>query len=275
LFWTGEHWQIDAFFAKPVVVQRRQRDRYNEDFDFYGLYATYSGIPRHGIDAYFFAVDNRGAAVNPNFRAGDVSRFTLGSRFWGKTGAFDYETEIAGQWGRWAGDTIQAWSVTGEGGYTWDCLAQPRLGVGFDWASGDHDPTDGKVGTFDQLFPLGHKYFGFLDLVGRQNITAVNADLSAWLMPKKVKGRIGYHTFWLASRKDALYNSGAAATRRDVTGNSGREVGHEIDLTVAWNIDHHSQVLIGYSHLWDSDVIINTGPSEDVDLVYIQYQFKF
>lgn len=275
LFWTAEDWRIDAFYAKPVPVQRRGFDDHNEDFDLYGLYVTYSGIPRHGIDAYFFAVDNAGAPVNPNFKAGDESRYTLGSRFWGETGALDYEAEVAGQWGRWAGDTIQAWSVTGYGGYTWDCPAEPRLGVGFDWASGDHDPTDGKVGTFDQLFPLGHKYFGFLDLVGRQNVTAVSADLSAWLLPKKVKGRIGYQTFWLASRKDALYNAGGAATRRDVTGNSGREVGHEIDLTVLWSIDVHSKVLLGYSHLWDSDVIINTGSSEDPDLFYIQYRFKF
>ena len=275
MYWTGEDWRIDAFYAKPVAVQRRQRDRYNEDFDFYGLYATYSGIPDHGVDAYFFAVDNRGSAVNPNFKAGDVSRYTLGSRFWGTTGALDYEAEVAGQWGRWAGDTIQAWSVSAQGGYTWDCPAKPRLGIGFDWASGDHDPTDGKVGTFDQLFPLGHKYFGYLDLVGRQNVTAIGADLSAWLMPEKVKGRIGYQTFWLASRKDALYNAGGGATRRDATGNSGREIGHEIDLTVSWIIDHHSKMLFGYSHLWDSDVIINTGPSEDPDLFYVQYQFKF
>jgi len=275
LFWTAEDWKIDVFYAKPVIVQRRQRDRYNEDFDFYGLYVTYSGIPRHGIDAYFLAVDDTGAPLNPNFKAGDVSRYTIGSRFWGKTAGFDYETEVAGQWGRWAGDTIQAWSVSANGGHTWDFACQPRLGAGFDWASGDNDPTDGKVGTFDQLFPLGHKYFGFLDLVGRQNVTAVSADLSAWVVPKKVKGQIAYQTFWLAARKDALYNAGAAPTRRDITGRSGREMGHELDLTVTWNIDHHSNLLLGYSHLWDSDFIINTGPSEDVDFFYVQFQFKF
>lgn len=275
IFYQGELWDVDAFWARPVVVQRRQGDRDNEDYDFYGLYATYKGIERHGVDLYFFAIDNEGAPVNPNFKAGDVERYTLGGRFWGYTGGFDYEAEVAGQWGRWAGDTIQAWSVTAAGGYTWDVTCQPRFGLGFDYASGDNDPTDGSVGTFDQMFPLGHKYFGFLDLVGRQNITAINAELSAWVVPKKLKGRLGYHTFWLASRKDALYNAGGAPTRRDPTGNSGREVGHELDVTLGWNIDRHQKMLFGYSHFWHSDVIINTGPSENADLFYVQYQFKF
>lgn len=276
LFARGDTWNVDLWYVKPVVIQRKQRDRFNEHVDFWGAYVTYKGIPRHGLDMYFFAIDDTGNATNPNGKAGDRSIYTLGARFWGKTAGFDYDTELAGQWGRWAGDTVQAWSWSADGGYTFaDVAWKPRLGAGFDWASGDEDPTDGKVGTFNQLFPLGHAYFGFLDLIGRQNITAVNVNLSAWPIPKKVKARIAYHTFWLDANKDALYNAGGRATRRDVTGNSGTEVGHEIDLTVLWKIDRHSKLLLGYSHFWDSDLIIQTGSSEDPDLFYVQYQYKF
>ena len=163
-------------------------------------------------------------------------------------------------------------------GYTFaDIACKPRIGAGFDWASGDEDPFDGKVGTFNQHFPLGHKYFGYLDLVGRQNINAFNMNVSADLA-ENVKARMAYHYFWLNAEKDALYNAGGAATRRDITGNSGREIGHELDLTVKWNIDHHSHLLVGYSHLWDSDFLITTGgieTSDDPDLFYVQYGFKF
>ncbi len=275
VFWKNESWSVDAFYAKPVPVQRRQRDRFNEDFDFYGLYTTYKEIPRHTLDFYLFAIDNTGNPTNPNGKAGDVTRFTLGSRFAGKTGRFDYEAELAGQWGRWAGDTIQAWSWSVVGGYTFDVPSKARIGVGFDWASGDDNPTDGKVGTFDQMFPLGHAFFGYLDLVGRQNITAANVNLSAWMVPKKVKGAVAYHVFWLSDPEDSLYNAGGGAGRRDPGGKSGREVGSELDLTLAWKLDVHAKLLFGYSHFWDSDFIINTGPSEDADLFYVQYQFKF
>lgn len=276
LFAKGKRLDADLWYAKPVVVQRKQRDRYNEDYDFYGAYVTFKGIPRHGVDAYFFASDKIGNGRNPNGKAGDESRFTLGSRFWGETAGFDYEAELAGQWGRWAGDTIQAWSWTIDGGYTFaDMLWKPRLGAGFDWASGDEHPFDGKVGTFDQLFPLGHAFFGYLDLIGRQNVTAVNVNLSAWPVEKKVKAAMIYHTFWLNDNKDALYNAAGLPGRRDAAGNSGTEIGHELDVTLLWKLDVHSSLLLGYSHFWDSDFIIQTGVSEDADLFYVQYGFKF
>jgi hypothetical protein len=276
LFAQGDTWDVDMWYVKPVLVQREQNDTYDEDFDFYGIYATYKGIPDHGLDTYFLAIDDSGNRMNPNGRRGDVSRYTLGTRFWGRSGPYDYESEVAGQWGHWAGDTIQAWSVTINGGYTSpDCPYKSRIGAGFDWASGDDNPRDGVVGTFDQMFPLGHQYFGFLDLVGRQNITAFNVNLSAWPVENKVQTVAAFHTFWMSDRADALYDSGGAAVRRDVTGNSGRELGHELDLTMLWKLDVHSAMLLGYSHFWDSDFIQHTGRSENADLVYVQYSYKF
>jgi hypothetical protein len=275
LFAKTNAWDVDFFYVKPVLVQRRQRDRYDEDFDFYGIYTTYKGIPRHGVDLYSFAVDDTGNRVNPNGRAGDKSTYTLGSRFWGKTGGFDYEAEVTGQWGHWAGDHVRAWSVSVDGGYTFDVAMTPRLGAGFDWASGDRNPRDSTVQTFDQLFPLGHAYFGYLDLVGRQNVTGPNVSLSAWPVKDKVKAAIAWRHFWLADERDAIYNAAGAATRRDPTGRSGREVGSELDVTVLWKVDTHSTLLLGWSHLWDADFIQETGTSEDADLFYVQYAFKF
>ena len=38
--------------------------------------------------------------------------------------------------------------------------------LGFDYASGDENPGDGDGETFDQLFPTGHTYFGFIEQSG-------------------------------------------------------------------------------------------------------------
>ncbi len=277
LMYASPDWDVDVFYAKPVVIKRKQGDDWNEDFDFWGVYSTFKGWENHGLEFYFFGLDRTEDTLNPNGNFGDQSIFTLGSRFFGKTAGFDYEAELAGQWGRWAGDTVQGWSWTLDGGYTWDELAcQPRIGAGFDWASGDEEPLDGKVGTFNQLFPLGHKYFGFLDLIGRQNITALNVNMSAWAVPKTVQTRIAFHTFWLNASRDALYNAGGAPVLRDPLGDSGEQVGHELDLTVAWKIDAHSSMLLGYSHFWDSNFIHRLVPGDDdPDFFYVQYQLKF
>ena len=133
VFCTDKLWSLDVWYAKPVVVKREELDDWNEQFDFWGAYFTYGLIPRHGVDVYFLAIDNTGSRRNPNGKAGDESRFTFGSRFWGKTGPWDYEAEIAGQWSRWAGDTNQAWSWTLDGGYTFRTVPwKPRIGAGFD-----------------------------------------------------------------------------------------------------------------------------------------------
>ncbi len=133
LFARGKKWDVDLWYAKPVLVQRKQRDRWDEDVDFYGVYTSYKGIARHGLDFYFFAIDAKGERTNPNGRAGDRDIYTLGSRFWGKTGGFDYEAELAGQWGHWAGDRVQAWSLAIDGGYTFAAAKWTlRLGIGFD-----------------------------------------------------------------------------------------------------------------------------------------------
>lgn len=275
IFYKSEKWDADFFYVKPVPTRGVHFDDYDEQFDFYGIHTTFKGIPRHGIDAYVFAVDNTNDLRNPNGRLGDKSTYTLGSRFWGKTGGFDYESEVAGQWGHWAGDTVQAWMVALDGGYTLNHKSKPRFGAGFDWATGDGNPADRNIQTFDQLFPLGHKYFGFIDLVGRQNVIGPNVNFSVWPVAEKVQLATALHHFWLARERDALYNAGGVAGRRDPTGRSGDNLGSELDLTLAWKIDVHSSVLLGYSHFWQANFIQETGPSEDADLFYIQYAFRF
>ena len=47
-----------------------------------------------------------------------------------------------------------------------DVPLNPTFWVYFDYASGNHNPGQGGFGTFNQLFPNGHAYFGGTDLVG-------------------------------------------------------------------------------------------------------------
>ncbi|MGB0715805.1 MAG: alginate export family protein, partial [Phycisphaerae bacterium] len=132
LILEGEDWQFDFFYAKPIPVRPVEFDRYDEEFDLYGAYFSYKGIPRHTLDLFLFAVDDTRNRTNPNGNSGDVTRITVGSRLFGRTAGFDYTGVISGQWGNWAGDTIQAWAATLDGGYTFEEHAwKPRIGAGF------------------------------------------------------------------------------------------------------------------------------------------------
>lgn len=276
LFYEGEKWNLDAFYAKPVMVQKYQHDRWNEQVDFYGVYATYKGIPNHGIDLYFFGLDQTEDAVNPNGRIGDQDIYTIGTRFWGATPPWDYNAELAGQWGHFAGDRVQAWSFNVDLGYTWEVAWRPRLGVGFDYTSGDDDPNDGTVGTINQLFPFNSVCLGYIDLIGRQNMTMAYVNVDAWPIKDKLKSSVTLHSFWLSEKEDFLYDAGAGGVLRDPTGNSGREVGQELDLALEWVVSKNTSVWLAYSYMWaDNFVHEAVRDADDPQLFLVQFQYRF
>lgn len=56
---------------------------------------------------------------------------------------------------------------------------------------------------------------------------------------------------------------------------SSRQVGTEVDLTLKHKFDRHALVSVGYSHFFAGDVIDESGPSDDIDFVYVSHQFTF
>jgi len=279
LFYESEKFDIDFFYTRPIIndlseALNRKPDEYRAEQHFYGIYTRYKGFKDHYIENYFFALRDTGDLTNANGRVGDQSLFTMGGRAGGKKGQFDYDGELAGQWGKFAGDTIQAWLAAVDAGWTAKVPWSPRLGVGFDFGSGDEDPNDRIHQTANQLFPLGHAHLGYLDLFARQNVLASNVNLTA-KPHEKVTTRLAWYTFWNDEVRDALYNAGGVPGRRDRLGNSGHDVGNELDLTIGVTLDRHTSLLFGYSHFWGNNFIRSTGPSQDADLLYFQYSFKF
>lgn len=291
LMYQSAQLDVDAFWTKPIVFRPdpfrgtwdppidegldRKPDHWREEQQFYGIYSSYKGIPNHVVDVYFLGLNDRGVLVNANGQRGDLSVYTLGSRFGGVSGNFDYDVEGAGQWGVWNGDEWHAWMVGSEAGYTFKQTAMtPRVGLGFDYATGDDTPRDNAHETFNQLFPLGHAWLGYMDLVARQNIIAPNVNFS-FKPRREINVQLIWYHFWLDSNLDALYNAGGAPIRRNVSGSSGNGVGDELDLRITWNVDVHSTLMLGWSHLWPDNFINSSGRSRDADFLYLQYEFRF
>lgn len=206
-------WRVDAFAVRPVVGDQRNLDDENENVDFYGLYTTWKGTSALSADFYFLLLKDNEPAANSNGNVGRRTLYTLGTRLWGTHQNWDWETEAAAQFGTFAGDRVRAWMATIGGGYTFaDATWSPRLGILYDYASGDSNPTDGIHGTFNQHFPLGHAWLGYLDLVGRQNVHAIKAQLKV-NPSKKVTAWADFHTFYADQDSDALYSAAGSKLR--------------------------------------------------------------
>jgi hypothetical protein len=164
--------------------------------------------------------------------------------------------------------------ATAGGGYTFsDVTWNPRFGLLYDYASGDGDPGDGVHSTFNQHFPLGHAWLGYLDRVGRQNIQAIKAQLKV-KPSKKLTAWADFHTFFVDQDRDALYSAGGSKLRTPTDGGS-HKIGHELDLTMKYALDKHTTVLAGWAHMFPGGFIDRTGTSEDADLIYAQIEYKF
>ena len=267
-------WTITPLWAQLVIVDKYSFNESSSANQLYGIYSTggLHVLPLN-LDLYWLGVSNDHAAFNGT--TGREQRQTLGARLWGKIGktGLDFEVEGAGQFGTIDDKDIGAWMLTAVLGYSLPIASlSPRVYVEFDYASGDSNPG-GNVGTFNQLYPTGHSFLGYIDYIGRQNIISPNAGLSLSPIHSLVLSLQQYF-FWRASDRDALYNkSGAVLRPGDTT--SARYVGAETDLYITYNIGRHILVYGGYSHFFAGEFLEKTGPAKDSDFLYAAFQYTF
>lgn len=293
---TGNN-TLDLFWVRPVNVEKEELNDGDGETSFAGVYDTLS-LPEcfkgggTKLEAYFLALNRTNArfAVNAVGDARDEDRYTIGARFSSNPKPWDFDVELDYQFGNFGDQSISAWSVAAEVGYTLaDCPTAPRLYLGFDAASGnDNSDSGGTFSTFNQLFPLGHAYFGYIDVIGRQNIVDVHPGVELALIQnakyaKKVSFRTDYHLFWRQNENDAVYtvaagaasSPNAAGVLRGASGSSELFIGSELDFLITWQFDRHIQIYGGYSHFFAGDFIEQTGASEDIDFAYMAFVYTF
>lgn len=270
---VSNDWEVHGFWARPVLVKENEFNPSDDDADFYGIYASRIVEPKgYSFDLYWMGLDRESSTFNGT--SGRERRQTFGGRIGGivsKTG-WEYDLEAALQIGKVGEGKISALMVGSWLAYAFEeARWAPILKFGFDYGSGD-DTEGGDVGTFNQLFPLGHAYLGHVDAVGRQNVVAINGGLGFRPIRSVVVTATG-HRFWLASENDALYNAGGAVSRRPVEGNS-KSVGSELDLTASWQLAPEWVTLLGYGRFFAGPFLEDTGPSEDTWFWYLSLEWR-
>jgi hypothetical protein len=261
---NSEKWDVDLFWVRPVVADPHRFDSNNNHLNFSGLWVTYKPCKGTAIEAYVLNLND----TVSNKTRGDTT--TFGGRFSGdveKRLLFDFEGMT--QTGDSGGRTVNAQAATGGLGWHFaDLPGNLSVWAYYDFASGNSDPAGTVHQTFNQLFPAGHTYFGYLDLVGRQNIHDLNFQVAANPQPWLTL-LMQYHVFRLAAAKDALYSSSGSVLRDDPTGKAGTDVGNEIDLLANFHITPQLDLTVGYSELFAGDFIRQTGPGQNPRLFYL------
>lgn len=194
---------------------------------FYGIYASLKPAPILTIEPYLMdRMDTTTAPIE--------NRYTLGVRADAKAGMIDATGELAYQLGDSAkveagkGADISAFALALKAGVTLPAPMSPRVGVEYDMASGDDNAADGDDGTFNNLFPTNHDKYGYMDLVGWQNMNDIRLSISAKPTPATAVS-LDYHIFSLAEKNDNWYRASGVALRKP-TEMTGDSIGSELDL---------------------------------------------
>jgi hypothetical protein len=268
-FWEGQDWNLDFFATRPVVPDPIHFDSADEEQEFFGGWGTYKATAGHTFDVFAIQFNNgRGTS--------DFQFTTLGGRWLGSRDSWRWELEGGTQLGEnTSGSTHQAGFATGGLGYQWtDYCWQPHLWCYYDWASGG-DQLGANQG-FHHLFPLGHKYLGYMDLFGRSNIQSPNAQFTIQPHPK-LKLLAWYYYLFLDTRADTPYTV-VMTPFSPASAPASRDLGHELDLVATISLTPRMDVLLGYSHFFAGDYYRLTPGlpyREDADFFYVQYHWNF
>ncbi|MFV1958909.1 MAG: alginate export family protein, partial [Planctomycetota bacterium] len=266
--------RLDVFATRPILIDPFEFDDWNSKIGFWGVYYANEIWTCFTGEAYVLGL-NRDPGTYGGVTAKE-NRYTLGAHLFGELPKtrFDYDVEGGYQLGTFGSADIRAWFLALDLGWKLPTRrADLWWGLGFDYASGD-DGSASRQGTFNQLFPLGHAFLGFADLIGRQNVVCTRTTLK-YKPVKKLTLRADALAFWRANRNDDVYNAGGGVLRAAVPGVDDKYVGAELDLTVIWAIDRHWRVRGGWSRFWTGAFIDNTGPHQDVDFYWAEVQWTF
>lgn len=239
---------------------------------FYGVYAAYQS-DSIAIEPYVLYLRDTGDLA--------VSAVTdpAGLRMNGKAASdsLEFTGEAAYQTGSMEGrgatvkSDISAYALAFKAAYTLPVEMRPRIGLEYDRASGDNDPGDDNIKTFENLFPTDHIHYGMMDYVGWRNMQGLR--LSLGVKPTKNSGiGLDYHRFFLADKADHWYAASGKIFRTAPPGNSSTELGQELDVVVYGMIKEKLRMEAGYGRFYPGEYVKANFPSADdpSDFFYVQ-----
>jgi Alginate export len=148
----------------------------------------------------------------------------------------------------------------------------PRLGLRANIISGDRNPNDPNLQTFNPLFPRG-KYFGEIGLIGPSNLIDVHPTLTLQLN-KNWTLDLATVFYWRESLGDGIYGPGGDLVRPSDDSGS-RYIGTQADVTLGWQPVAWFSAALSYSVFVPGLFIQDTGPSNTAHFVGVEAMLKF
>ena len=125
---------------------------------------------------------------------------------------------------------MRAWTAASDSGYS---VGPVRFGLKANATSGDNDPKDPDLQTFNPLFPRG-SYFGEASLIGPLNHIDLGPSVDVRIRDLAIRAEVD--CFWRENLADDVYGR-SGALQVPGAGNPAHYVGTQTSLTIEWKMD--------------------------------------
>jgi hypothetical protein len=246
--YARKKWSADIFAARIQDEEFFFFDSFYQDF--YGTYLKlFNDNPNRKLEFYGLVLKDN-FFLNGEFgrdRSEPTTIYTIGTRQEAKTDSgFYYDGELALQTGHRGPDNHRALALAARVGKYFESARSLHLGFEFDLATGDKNAGDGKSNEFIDLFPDNHIHYGYMDLLGWRNM--VDYRVNVGFNPiSKLAFDADYHKFFLHREGGRWSDANGRTNGFDPFGLSGKNLGQELDFTLAFPYKERIKLLTGYS----------------------------
>jgi len=266
--------RADVFISRPVTARPGVfDDAWDKDQLFWGLYTVFPLAERAlMLDVWLLGIHRKEARFDQG--TAPETRQGFGARLWGQVGALDHNTELMGAVGRFGEADIRAWSVATQTGYAFaGAPLRPRLSLRATMTSGDTDPSDGVLRTWNPFFPK-------FALIGDEQIVGGPSNFAGFaprLDVQPVQGLAAWvdWTFaWRQRRTDGVYAPTVQLVR---TGQTSRApfVGSQLTATVEWRPDVHLFLALSYARSAPGAFLRETGAGGPLNSLAFRASYTF
>ncbi len=267
-------WTAEGLALRPTLIKTGFFDNApNSTEELWGLYLSHplSQFRKVNFDLYYLGYDHKQARYTQG--VGREQRETIGGRVWSHTPTWDYDFEYTGQFGRFASGNIRAWGTGYHFGYTFAnarLAPHPEMDGGF--LSGDGNPRDNTLGTFNPLFPNGN-YLSESILLGPYNLIITRPTLKLALS-RKASSNTNVEFLWREATRDGVYNI-VGILIHPVDGSSARFIGSQIQEELDYNFSRHLSGALAYEHFFAGEFLKQSPPGHSVNFISPQLMWNF
>lgn len=278
LSWVFNRGFVDVFYGQTMLHEINQFSvNHRHGYESVGLYGHFELLQKP-LEIIFEPMvftkkdDHSNYTGEVDKRSGTLDSWYAGAYVKASMKGWNLEGTFLKEEGDYAKDDIDAYGYHTMLAYTFSSAWRPRLGVAYSYASGDSDPSDGKNETFHEAFGAKDKMYGRMNLFSWSNLQDYEASLT--VKPREwfsVKGEV--HQFKLADRHDAW--SLNKKLYQDKTGDSGNDVGKEIDIVATCKYFKSHTLMAGFGHFWPDEFAEKVASHKQATWAFLQWEYKF